>query len=458
MIPLPEGFRIELDPSTRTYGDGALLVGGSPMRALALSPAGRTAICRLQEDGAASPAARMLGRRLVDSWMARAVPPVSAEPGAATVIIPVRDRPAELERCLLALGRQDPVIVVDDGSGDAGAIAAVCDRHGARLIRRGRSGGPAAARNTAMPLLSTEYVAFLDSDCVPAPGWTRELGRHLSDPSVGAVAPRITPLSAGPRTSALRRYATCRSPIDMGPRGGEVRPGMPVAYVPSAALLVRRTALGLGFDESLRYGEDVDLIWRLNAADWHVRYAPEVCVGHDEPSSWAALLGRRYHYGTSAAALARRHPGRLPAVALPLGPALTAALLLGRRPRHAAAGLALAGWRASVSIRRAGAPGALGPWLGLQSVGWAALALGRASTMLAPGALAMGIRRPSTRAAALALLLAPPLADFVRRRPPLDPLRFTAAAITDDVAYGVGVWSGCVRTRTFAPLVPSIRL
>jgi hypothetical protein len=233
---------------------------------------------------------------------------------------------------------------------------------------------------------------------------------------------------------------------------------MPVAYVPSAALLVRRAALGAGFEESLRYGEDVDLIWRLNDSDWRVRYIPEICVGHEEPSSWAALVHRRYLYGTSAAALARRHPGRLPALVLPLGPAMTAAFLLARRPRLATAGLALTGWRASASIRPAGAPAALGPWLALRSVGRAALALGRAATMVAPGALALGLRRPRTRTAALALLLAPPLVEFAGRRPRLDPLRFTAAAIADDVAYGLGVWTGCVRARTVAPLVPSIRL
>ena len=46
-----------------------------------------------------------------------------------------------------------------------------------------------------------------------------------------------------------------------------------VSYVPTAALLVRRAALdsvtpggGAVFDPALRYGEDVDLVWRLHDA------------------------------------------------------------------------------------------------------------------------------------------------------------------------------------------------
>ena len=114
-------------------------------------------------------------------------------------------------------------------------------------------------------------------------------------------------------------------------------PGRPVPYVPTAALVVRRSALGVGFVPTLRYGEDVDLVWRMGDAGWHARYVPSVTVDHGEPSTWLGLLSRRYRYGTSAAPLARRHRGRLaPAVVRPL-PAAAVALALARRPLPAAA-------------------------------------------------------------------------------------------------------------------------
>jgi hypothetical protein len=242
----------------------------------------------------------------------------------------------------------------------------------------------------------------------------------------------------------------------MGARGGEVGPGRRVAYVPTAALVVRREAIGEGFDAAMRYGEDVDLVWRLDGDGWRVRYVPDVVVGHAEPVGWRRLLRRRFHYGTSAAPLARRHPGRLPSVILRPWPTAAAAMFLARRPLIGTGVALVAGLRVGRRLRAAGAP----PWHGLtaaaQAAGVTALGLGRVGTMLAPFALAAGLRSPRSRPAALVLMAGPPLADWWTRRPALDPLRWTAAAVADDLAYGAGVWAGCIRERTVAPLVPSL--
>ena len=200
-----------------------------------------------------------------------------------------------------------PVIVVDDASADPAAIAEIAARHGARVIRRPVNGGPGAARNTGLAAASTELVAFLDSDCVPAPGWLDRLLPHFADPAVGAVAPRIVPHQAAP--SWLARYEGASSTLDMGARPSIVRPGARVSYVPGAALVVRRSAAGAGFADGMFVGEDVDFIWRLSAAGWRVRYEPSATMGHDHRVTFRAWFSRRADYGTSAAALEQLHPG-----------------------------------------------------------------------------------------------------------------------------------------------------
>ena len=98
-------------------------------------------------------------------------------------------------------------------------------------------------------------------------------------------------------------------------------------------MIVRRDALPVDpFDPALRYGEDVDLIWRLLDAGWRVRYDPSVVVAHEERDP----LRRRFRYGTSAAPLTQRHPGKLTHVVVRPWPAATLALLAARKPRLAA--------------------------------------------------------------------------------------------------------------------------
>ncbi len=82
------------------------------------------------------------------------------------------------------------------------------------------------------------------------------------------------------------------------------------------------------------------------------------------------------------------------------------------------------------------------------------MGLGRAATMLAAPVLVVALLR-GRRTAAL-LVLAPPLVEWWRRRPDLDPFRWVPASVADDVAYGAGVWAGCLRWRSIGPLLPTV--
>jgi GT2 family glycosyltransferase len=555
--------RLVLDPRVRVLGSGRTLLGGDPWRVLRLTEGGAEVLRKLlgacgaaggggggggaagSETGKSAAgddaAAEALARRLIDAGLAHPRP-TRASTATVTVILPVRDRPVELARCLGALFAADApgrVLVVDDGSRDAGAVADVCARHGCELIRRQRPGGPAAARNTALVRIESGLVALLDSDCVPEPGWLSLLcGALADDPVLGAVAPRVRPLSpsrtgagaegdptpgargelywrsgperfpapstpgtfsaftarvlsvrrpraAGPGRArgfgALARFAMVRSPLDLGPWPSLVRPGGRTPYTPTAALLVRREALGATgapFDPALRYGEDVDLIWRMVERGRPVRYEPAAVVRHGEPERIAPWLARRFRYGSSAGPLACRHPSHLAPVALhPRSVAVlataTMAMTAHRRPVIATASIAA---HVAVTVRRLsrhGIPAAAAAPLALRGLGESAAALGRTATMFGPEPLAATLaashvsprtrsamralaRCPAVHRAALALLLASPVHEYARLRPPLDPLRFTALAIADDVAYGAGVWAGSIRARTWRPLRPRL--
>ena len=68
------------------------------------------------------------------------------------------------------------------------------------------------------------------------------------------------------------------------------------------------------------------------------------------------------------------------------------------------------------------------------------------------------IRRLLTSAVLLvaAAAVVPPLLDWAGHRPRLDPIRFVALRLTDDVAYAAGVWAGCWRERSIRALWPDL--
>jgi len=488
-------MRLQADPGTRLVAGGSVLVGGSPVRVLRLTPAGARQVAAWfagapVPDGAG---ARSLARRLLDAGIAHPDPGASGSaasgsvsPADVTVVIPVRDRHAELDRCLAGLRDADlgdlpHVIVVDDASADPGAIERIAASHGADVIHRPVNGGPGAARNTGLAAARTGFVAFLDSDCVPAPGWLAGLLPHFADPAVGAVAPRIVPHQAG--SGWLARYEGASSTLDMGARPSAVRPGARVPYVPGAALVVRTAAAGEGFSDAMHVGEDVDFVWRTGAAGWRVRYEPGAVMGHDHRVTFRAWFARRADYGTSAAALERLHPGAVRPLYASWWTAGAWTAALARRPVTAAALTAAAtallarrlsrvtGERWPVPIatdnskkRRGAELPAEGPaaWaLAVRLAGGGTLAsarpLGSAlSRTWWPVAIPAALALRKLRVPVAALILLPPLLDWADRRPPLDPARYVAARLLDDAAYSLGVWQGCLARRTARPLLPLI--
>ncbi len=474
--PWPAGLGVRLDPATTILRSGEVLFGGQEGRAVRLSEVGAAVVADLFSrasscDGRTAvatdddpPAARSLLRRLVVAGLAHPTAPIMDDAAdRLTVVVPVKERAAELERCLTALhGHQ--VVVVDDGSDAAAAIAEVCRRHRARLIRLSDNYGPAAARNAGLAVVQTPLVAFVDSDVEVGVGWSARLVGHFEDPALALVAPRM--VAALPETgSVLSRYSAARFALDMGTEPATVTPYGRVGYLPSATMVARVDALadipvgpgGGPFDPLLRCGEDVDLVWRLLDAGHVVRYDPAVRCEHNEPPTWSGILRRRRIYGTSVAPLAERHPEHVAHLrASPVAATAVGALALGRPVVGAAVAL--------MSILRLGrrlhplgiTRGQAATLVGRSIVG-GAVGLMRAATMLGWPALAALAGTSWRRRIGVGLVvLGPPLLEWVERRPAVDPIRWTIASMADDLAYGSGVVSSSWRLRTARAFLPRL--
>ncbi len=464
---LPDGFAVQVDRRVRILGQGSALLGGSPTRLLRLAPAAQHMLSdgRLKVHDALS---AELARTLLDATVAHPRPASGPSHRDVTVIIPVRDNTSGVRRLVPAL-RGLRIVVVDDGSSIPIQREVLAAAHpDIEVLRHPRSRGPAAARNTGLAACTTGFVAFLDSDVVPRRGWLEALLGHFCDPTVALVAPRIVGLAQNDHLVA--RYEAVRSSLDLGQREAPVLPYSTVSYVPSAAIICRTSALRDvgGFDETLRSGEDVDLCWRLVEANARLRYEPIALVAHDHRTELRDWIARKAFYGGSAAPLAARHPDKTaPLVISGWGLAVWLLMAVGSCLGYLASlfAAALTGRRIAKAMR--GDDTHLWDVLVVATRGLWSAALQLASALCRhywPIALVAAIVSRHCRRAVLVAAVVDGVVDWVTRRSdadgdakPIGLLSYMLLKRLDDLAYGLGLWSGVVRERNLGPLKPQIR-
>jgi len=291
-------------------------------------------------------------------------------------------------------------------------------------------------------------------------GRATPLSLSPADPGLVTVAPRVLGLERG-RPNWITRYEDARSSLDLGEDSSSVRPRSPVTWVSSTCLVARVDALGRGFDESMRVGEDVDLVWRLVDEGRRVRFEPAASVRHEHRSTLLAWMGRKAFYGTGAHPLAVRHPDDIaPVVLAPWGAGFLVALMAQRRWS-----LPVAAAIAGVTIVRIGrrAVGVRHPYrLAGRLTGYGAIAaLTQGFALLLrhwwPLAAIGCLVSRRVRRAVLVATLADTVIEYARTKPRLDPVRFAVARRLDDAAYGAGVWWSAIRARSPKALLPDLR-
>lgn len=211
------------------------------------------------------------------------------------------------------------------------------------------SSGLGESRQAGIAHATARYVAFLDSDAVPRPGWLAAL-RDAAEPADVAIAGGpvlpVWPAGRRPRLFASAPAGDFLSMLDLG-----LRP-LDVPRVLPGNMIVDRERTGehvfaedLGRREGDLLGaEEIDTMLRVAGHGWRIVYVPAAAVDHRtvaDRMAWRWMWRRVYAAGRESAL----HPRRL--APMPRAPRLADRAFLA-----AVAAPYLAGRRAGTRARR----------------------------------------------------------------------------------------------------------
>lgn len=224
--------------------------------------------------------------------------PAERPPPRVGFYIPVFNAAPHLDAVLKSILEQayplEELVVVDDGSTDNSADIAAS--YPLRLIRHGRNRGLAAARNTALRAMESDYCASCDSDAVLDPDYLLYTALELQCGPVrpAGVGGRMTEQYDDTLADLWRNvhmsqdsglFRKCSGHGDVGP-----------VYLPGCnTVLHRKTALDLGgYDESyVAVGEDGQMSRALHRGGHLLVTTPLArCYHLRRDTPWSALRTR----------------------------------------------------------------------------------------------------------------------------------------------------------------------
>lgn len=215
------------------------------------------------------------------------------EPFLADTLAALAGERAALER----RGQQVEVLVVDASAGRLGDIQRA--HPDVRWIDFERPSGVrvsiAHQRNAGVRASRGDLIVFTDAGCIPQSGWLSA----LTD-LVLAGQERVVVGGTQSKRAGFRLYSAA----------GDKAPSYLHECSTINVALARQVFDAVGdFDESFRYGSDVDFSWRVVDAGFRLRSVPDAVVEVDW-GDWRRQLRRSYAYGRARVRLYRKHTSR----------------------------------------------------------------------------------------------------------------------------------------------------
>jgi glycosyltransferase involved in cell wall biosynthesis len=222
-----------------------------------------------------------------------------------SIVIPTRDRPAQIDACIEALKVADAidskweVVVVDDGSRSPVTLAGLDTGPWSEFrVLRESGRGAAAARNAGAAIAEGRVLLFMDDDCRAEPELLVELEKFCEHDLEALAGGRI--IHGCPNNT----WSTVTHSITVAIYAVEDRHDRRPRRFSTSILIVPRerfTQLG-GFDENFIVpgGEDFDFCERWQDQGGTARYVPSIAVRHYHPLTLIQFFRQQRAYGSGS--------------------------------------------------------------------------------------------------------------------------------------------------------------
>ncbi|SIS10429.1 glycosyltransferase [Natronorubrum thiooxidans] len=224
-----------------------------------------------------------------------------------SIIIPVYNNEEGLDQLLKSIAKQTlqddtfETIVVDNGSTDR--TPEVARNHSVTLVFEREVQSSYAARNRGLEEASGNYIAFIDSDCIPEPDWLQTGVEPLVNEEADLVAGRVEFLPTDPSNRSLAELYDSVSHL-------RTKQAVASGNAPTANLFCRQEIIeSIGpFQTDIISGGDTEWTSAATDAGFRLDYAPEATVYHPA-REFRSLLRKNHRIGMGGV-----QRGRVPSV------------------------------------------------------------------------------------------------------------------------------------------------
>ncbi|MDT7833042.1 glycosyltransferase [Flavobacteriaceae bacterium S356] len=230
-----------------------------------------------------------------------------------SIIIPVYNRPQEIEELLYSLIRQEAtlnfeVVIVEDGSSET--CQHIVEKYKSKLSLQyffKENSGPGASRNYGMERAKGNYFIILDSDVILPEHYMSVVSSQLEEKFTdGFGGPDAAHKDFTPLQKAIN-YAMTSLLTTGGIRGK--KKGVGKFQPRSFNMGISKTAFQRtnGFSD-MRAGEDIDFTFRMWEAGFETQLIAKAFVYHKRRNTIGSFFKQTFAFGTARPILNRKYP------------------------------------------------------------------------------------------------------------------------------------------------------